>query len=75
MTEILPFDNAKKNHGLHVENLGKKYRKKRIISDISLTLFKGEVVATTSPLNSVKLISLIIRFFLYFFPKFSTCKP
>ena len=49
MTEILPFDNAKKNHGLHVENLGKKYRKKRIISDISLTLFKGEVVALLGP--------------------------
>ena len=49
MTEILPFDNAKKNYGLHVENLGKKYRKKRIISDISLTLFKGEVVALLGP--------------------------
>ena len=49
MTEILPFDNAKKNHGLHVEGLGKKYRKKRIISDISLTLFKGEVVALLGP--------------------------
>jgi len=49
MTEILPFDNAKKNHGLHVENLGKKYRKKRIISGISLTLFKGEVVALLGP--------------------------
>ena len=49
MTEILPFDNTKKNNGLHVENLGKKYRKKRIISDISLTLFKGEVVALLGP--------------------------
>ena len=49
MTEILPFDNAKKNHGLHVDSLGKKYRKKRIISDISLTLFKGEVVALLGP--------------------------
>ena len=49
MTEILRFDNAKKNHGLHVENLGKSYRKKRIISDISLTLFKGEVVALLGP--------------------------
>ena len=49
MTEILPFNNTKKNHGLHVENIGKKYRKKRIISDISLTLFKGEVVALLGP--------------------------
>jgi lipopolysaccharide export system ATP-binding protein len=49
MTEILPFDNSKNNHGLYVENLGKKYRKKRIISNINLTLFKGEVVALLGP--------------------------
>ena len=49
MTEVLPFDNSKNNHGLYVENLGKKYRKKRIISNINLTLFKGEVVALLGP--------------------------
>jgi lipopolysaccharide export system ATP-binding protein len=49
MKEILPFDNSKNNHGLYVENLGKKYRKKRIISNINLTLFKGEVVALLGP--------------------------
>ena len=49
MTEILPFDNSKNTHGLYVENLGKKYRKKRIISNINLTLFKGEVVALLGP--------------------------
>jgi lipopolysaccharide export system ATP-binding protein len=49
MSEIIPFDNATNKHGLHVEHLGKKYRKKRIISDISLSLFKGEVVALLGP--------------------------
>jgi len=49
MTEILPFDRSPKNHGLLIENLGKRYRKKRIISDINLSLFKGEVVALLGP--------------------------
>ena len=35
--------------GLHVKNLGKKYKKKTIISDISLSLYKGEVVALLGP--------------------------
>jgi len=35
--------------GLHVNNLGKRYRNKRIITDISLSLYKGEVVALLGP--------------------------
>ncbi|MDC1255382.1 LPS export ABC transporter ATP-binding protein [Paracoccaceae bacterium] len=35
--------------GLHVKNLGKKYRNKRVITDISLSLYKGEVVALLGP--------------------------
>ena len=35
--------------GLHVKNLGKRYRNKRVISDISLSLYKGEVVALLGP--------------------------
>ena len=35
--------------GLHVKNLGKRYRKKRVITDISLSLYKGEVVALLGP--------------------------
>jgi len=35
--------------GLHVKNLGKRYRNKRIITDISLSLYKGEVVALLGP--------------------------
>ena len=35
--------------GLHVKNLGKRYRNKRVITDISLSLYKGEVVALLGP--------------------------
>ena len=35
--------------GLHVKNLGKRYRNKRVISNISLSLYKGEVVALLGP--------------------------
>jgi lipopolysaccharide export system ATP-binding protein len=35
--------------GLHVNNLGKRYRNKRIITNISLSLYKGEVVALLGP--------------------------
>ena len=35
--------------GLHVKNLGKKYKNKRVITDISLSLYKGEVVALLGP--------------------------
>ena len=35
--------------GLHVNNLGKRYRNKRVITDISLSLYKGEVVALLGP--------------------------
>ena len=35
--------------GLHVKNLGKSYRNKRVITDISLSLYKGEVVALLGP--------------------------
>ena len=35
--------------GLHIKNLGKRYRNKRVISDISLSLYKGEVVALLGP--------------------------
>ena len=35
--------------GLHVNNLGKRYRNKRIITDIILSLYKGEVVALLGP--------------------------
>ena len=35
--------------GLHVKNLGKKYRNKRIITNISLSLYTGEVVALLGP--------------------------
>ena len=35
--------------GLHVKNLGKKYRNKKVITDISLSLYKGEVVALLGP--------------------------
>ena len=35
--------------GLHVKNLGKRYRNKRVITDISLRLYKGEVVALLGP--------------------------
>ena len=35
--------------GLHVKNLVKKFRRKKIISGISLSLNKGEVVALLGP--------------------------
>ena len=35
--------------GLHVKNLGKRYRNKRVITDLSLSLYKGEVVALLGP--------------------------
>ena len=35
--------------GLHVKNLGKSYRNKRVITNISLSLYKGEVVALLGP--------------------------
>ena len=35
--------------GLHVKNLGKKYGKNRVITNISLSLYTGEVVALLGP--------------------------
>ena len=49
MTEKVNFNITSRGFGLQVKNLGKKYRNKRIVSDINLSLFKGEVVALLGP--------------------------
>ena len=49
MTDQSNFAATEVGFGLQVKNLGKKYRNKTVISGISLTLSKGEVVALLGP--------------------------
>ena len=49
MINSIDFNNTNNDYGLQVKNLGKKYRNKRIVTDINLSLVKGEVVALLGP--------------------------
>ena len=49
MTDNVDFNSSNSGYGLQVKNLGKKYRNKRIVTDINLSLVKGEVVALLGP--------------------------
>ncbi|MFT7524357.1 MAG: lipopolysaccharide export system ATP-binding protein, partial [Candidatus Paceibacteria bacterium] len=49
MTDAPNLKLADSHGGLRVENLGKSYKRRRIIHDVSIELNRGEVVALLGP--------------------------